>query len=174
MRVEYRHQDLTPTGLCEPPDMDGYDPHDLSRFEQAQTNQYQTALSEIRGGHKQSHWIWFIFPQFDGLGLSATSRCYAIKSIAEAEAYLQHPVLGPRLVDCCRAAIDVNGLPAFEIFGAPDDMKLRSCARLFAHVSAPGSVFEILLDRFFDGEPDQQRGRPPSPVRPGALVMSRG
>ena len=154
--------------------MDGYDPHDLSRFEQAQANQYRMALSEIRGGRKQSHWIWFIFPQFDGLGFSPTSRWYAIKSVAEAEAYLQHPVLGPRLVECCQAAIDVNGLSAFEIFGAPDDMKLRSCARLFAHVSAPGSVFEILLDRFFDGEPDQQRGRPPSPVRPGALVMSRG
>ena len=135
--------------------MDGYDPHDLSRFEQAQTNQYQTALSEIRGGHKQSHWIWFIFPQFDGLGLSATSRCYAIKSIAEAEAYLQHPVLGPRLMECCQAAIDVNGPSSIEIFGAPNDMKLRSCATLFAHVSAPGSVFEILLDTFFDGEPDQ-------------------
>ena len=146
--------------------MDGYDPHDLSRFEQAQANQYRMALSEIRGGRKQSHWIWFIFPQFDGLGFSATSRWYAIKSVAEAEAYLQHPVLGPRLVECCQAAIDVNDLSAIE--------KLRSCARLFAHVSAPGSVFEILLDRFFDGEPDQQRGRPPSPVRPGALVMSRG
>ena len=97
--------------------MDGYDPHDLSRFEQAQANKYEMALSEIRGGHKQSHWMWFIFPQFDGLGSSATSRRYAIKSVAEAEAYLQHPVLGPRLVECCQAAIDVNGLSAFEIFG---------------------------------------------------------
>ena len=75
--------------------------------------------------------------------------------IAEAEAYLQHPVLGPRLVECCQAAIDVNGRSAIEIFGEPDDMKLRSCATLFSHVSAPGSVFEILLDKFFDGEPDQ-------------------
>ena len=81
--------------------MNGYDPRDLSRFEQAQTNQYQTALSEIRAGHKRSHWIWFIFPQVDGLGFSATSRWYAIKSVAEAEAYLQHPVLGPRLLECC-------------------------------------------------------------------------
>ena len=135
--------------------MNGYDPRDLSRFEQAQTNQYQTALSEIRAGHKRSHWIWFIFPQVDGLGFSPTSRCYAIKSIAEAKAYLQHPVLGPRLVECCQAAIDVNGRSAFEIFGAPDDMKLRSCATLFAHVSAPGSVFETLLNKFFDGERDQ-------------------
>ena len=135
--------------------MDGHDPHDLSRFEPAQANQYQMALAEIRGGHKRSHWMWFVFPQFDGLGSSATSRRYAIKSVAEAAAYLQHPVLGPRLVECCQAAIDVNGLSAFEIFGAPDDMKLRSCATLFAHVSAPGSVFEILLDTFFDGEPDQ-------------------
>ena len=135
--------------------MDGHDPHDLSRFEPAQANQYQMALAEIRGGHKRSHWMWFVFPQFDGLGSSATSRWYAIKSVAEAEAYLQHPVLGPRLVECCQAAIDVNGLSAIEIFGEPDDMKLRSCATLFAHVSAPGSVFEILLDTFFDGEPDQ-------------------
>ena len=136
-------------------DVNGYDPHDLSCFEQAQANQYQMALSEFRGGHKRSHWIWFIFPQFDGLGFSATSRWYAIKSVAEAEAYLQHPVLGPRLVECCQAAIDVTGLSAIEIFGAPDDMKLRPCATLFAHVSAPGSVFEILLARFFDGLPDQ-------------------
>ena len=135
--------------------MDGHDPHDLGRFEMAQANQYQMALSEIRGGHKQSHWMWFIFPQFDGLGSSSTSRWYAIKSVAEAQAYLQHPVLGSRLVECCQAAIDVNGLSAFEIFGAPDDMKLRSCATLFAHVSAPGSVFEILLDTFYDGEPDE-------------------
>lgn len=136
-------------------DVNGYDPHDLSRFEQAQSNQYQMALSEIRGGHKRSHWMWFVFPQFDGLGFSTTSRWYAIKSVAEAEAYVQHPVLGPRLVECCQAAIDANGLSAIEIFGSPDDMKLRSCATLFAHVSAPGSVFEILLDTFFVGEPDQ-------------------
>ena len=135
--------------------MDGHDPHDVSRFEQAQANQYQMALSEIRGGHKRSHWMWFVFPQFDGLGSSATSRRYAIKSVAEAAAYLQHPVLGPRLVECCQAAIDVNDLSAIEIFGAPDDMKLRSCATLFSHVSAPGSVFEILLDTLFDGEPDE-------------------
>ena len=81
--------------------MDGYDPHDLSRFEQAQANQYRMALSEIRGGRKQSHWIWFIFPQFAGLGFSATTRWYATKSVAAAEAYLQHPVLGPRLLECC-------------------------------------------------------------------------
>jgi uncharacterized protein (DUF1810 family) len=99
--------------------------------------------------------MWLIFPQFAGLGFSAACRRYAIKSVAEAAEYLQHPALGPRLVEYCQAAIDVNGLTAFEIFGAPDDMKLRPCATLFAHVSAPGCVFEILLDRFFDGTPDQ-------------------
>lgn len=135
--------------------MDEHDPHDLSRFERAQANKYRQALAEIRAGHKRSHWMWFIFPQFDGLGVSARSRRYAIKSIAEAEAYLLHPVLGPRLVECCQAAIDANDRTATELFGTPDDMKLHSCATLFAHVSAPGSLFEDLLDKFFDGGSDQ-------------------
>ncbi|NQW72966.1 MAG: DUF1810 family protein, partial [Actinobacteria bacterium] len=112
-------------------------------------NQHQLAEG-VAGGKGASG-----YPQVDGLGFSPTSRCYAIKSIAEARAYLQHPVLGPRLVECCQAAIDVNGRSAFEIFGAPDDMKLRSCATLFSNVSAPGSVFETLLNTFFDGEPDK-------------------
>jgi uncharacterized protein (DUF1810 family) len=98
--------------------------------------------------------MWYVFPQFDGLGFSWTSRQYAIKSVAEAEAYLAHPVLGPRLVECAEAALGVVDRTAAEIFGSPDDMKLRSCATLFASVSPEGSVFHRILDRYFHGEPD--------------------
>jgi uncharacterized protein (DUF1810 family) len=130
------------------------DPHDLSRFVQAQEGVYERALSEIRSGRKRSHWIWYIFPQFDGLGSSSTSRRYSIKSIAEAEAYLSHPVLGPRLLECAEAALRVDGRTAFEIFGSPDDLKLRSCATLFAVVSPAGSVFDRLLEKYFPGGRD--------------------
>jgi len=132
------------------------DPHFLSRFVQAQADDYAQALSEIRSGRKQSHWMWYIFPQYDGLGSSATAKHYAIKSLAEAEAYLRHPVLGPRLLECAEAALAVEGRSAAEIFGFPDDMKLRSCATLFALVSPSGSVFERLLDTYFDGERDDK------------------
>lgn len=136
--------------------MDQNDPYDLSRFVRAQAEDYDLALSEIRAGRKMSHWMWYIFPQFNGLGFSSTSWRYAIKSIAEAEAYLRHPVLGPRLVECCEAALGVHGASAYEIFGSPDDMKLRSCATLFARVSGPGSVFEGLLGKYFEGVPDER------------------
>src|SRR5580765_1301603 len=132
------------------------DPYDLARFVQAQERDYEQAMSEIRSGRKRSHWMWYIFPQFDGLGLSATSKRYAIKSVGEAEAYLRHPVLGPRLLESVQATIDVEGRSAYEVFGSPDDMKLRSCATLFASVSPAGSVFEQLLDRHFGGEPDDK------------------
>ncbi len=128
----------------------------LSRFLQAQNPDYEQALAEIKGGRKRSHWMWYIFPQFDGLGFSSTSRFYSIKSLAEARAYLDHPVLGPRLVECAEAALAAKGQTAHEIFGSPDDMKLRSCATLFAHVSSPGSVFHRLLDRYFQGRKDEQ------------------
>jgi uncharacterized protein (DUF1810 family) len=130
------------------------DPHNLNRFVQAQEGDYEQALSEIRSGRKRSHWMWYIFPQFDGLGFSATSRRYAIKSAAEARAYLGHPVLGPRLRECAEAVLRVEGRSAFEIFGSPDDLKLRSCATLFAHVSPAGSVFERLLAKYYQGERD--------------------
>ena len=135
---------------------DGKDPYELSRFVQAQAEDYEQALSEIRAGRKRSHWMWYIFPQFDGLGFSSTARRYAIKSIAEVEAYLRHPVLGPRLVECCEAVVGVNGRSAYDMFGSPDDMKLRSCATLFERVSAPGSVFERLLGKYFEGVPDER------------------
>lgn len=132
------------------------DPYDLGRFVQAQEDYYEQALSEIRGGRKRSHWMWYIFPQFEGLGISWTSKRYSVKSVAEAEAYLAHPVLGPRLVECAEAALRVEGLSAVEIFGSPDDMKLRSCATLFACVSSEGSVFHWMIDKYFQGKRDDR------------------
>jgi uncharacterized protein (DUF1810 family) len=132
------------------------DPHNLNRFMQAQEGDYARALAEIRSGRKRSHWMWYIFPQFDGLGSSPTSKRYAIKSVAEAKAYLDHPVLGPRLRECVEAALGVEGRSASEIFGSPDDMKLRSCATLFAHVSPAGSVFDRLLDKYYQGDRDSK------------------
>ena len=130
------------------------DPFNLNRFVQAQEDVHDQALSEIRRGRKQSHWMWYIFPQFEGLGSSATSRMYSIKSLAEARAFLNHSILGPRLIECAEAVLGVEGRSAHEIFGSPDDMKLRSCATLFACVSPPGSVFERLLTKYFQGERD--------------------
>lgn len=130
------------------------DPYELRRFVEAQEHTFARALDEIRRGDKQSHWMWFIFPQFAGLGVSPTSRRYAIKSRAEAEAYLRHPVLGPRLLEAARAALAVTDRSALQVFGSPDDQKLQSSATLFASVAPVGSVFEQLLDKFFSGERD--------------------
>jgi uncharacterized protein (DUF1810 family) len=132
------------------------DPHDLARFLVAQEEDYPQALAEIRAGRKSSHWMWYIFPQYDGLGFSPMSRRYAIKGLDEARAYVSHPVLGPRLVEISEAAMGVEGRPAREIFGSPDDMKLRSCATLFAAVSPAGSVFERLLAKYYQGRPDEE------------------
>ena len=104
------------------------DPYDLQRFVQAQRDDYAQALAEIRCGRKRSHWMWYIFPPLAGLGLSDMSQRYAIRSLAEADAYLSHPVLGPRLRECAEAVTGVEGRSAREIFGSPDDMKPRSCA----------------------------------------------
>jgi uncharacterized protein (DUF1810 family) len=132
------------------------DPHNLIRFVQAQAGDYEQALAEIRSGRKRSHWIWYIFPQFDGLGFSSMSKRYAIKTLAEAEAYLAHPILGPRLVECGEAALGVEGKTATEIFGSPDDVKLKSCATLFACVAPEGSVFDRLLEKYFQGGRDEK------------------
>jgi uncharacterized protein (DUF1810 family) len=131
------------------------DPYDLARFVHAQEGVYDEALAEIRSGRKRSHWMWFIFPQVAGLGSSPASQHYAITSLAEARAYLAHPLLGPRVVACAEALL-VQGRTGREVFGSPDDLKLRSCATLFAAVSPQGSVFHRLLDRFFDGAADQR------------------
>lgn len=130
------------------------DPYNLNRFLQAQQEDFETALAEIRGGRKRTHWMWYIFPQLDGLAFSSTSKYYAIKSIEEAKAYLAHPVLGPRLYECAEAAVGVEGRSATEIFGSPDDLKLRSCATLFDCVSPPNSVFDRLLAKYYGGERD--------------------
>jgi uncharacterized protein (DUF1810 family) len=136
--------------------VDSVDPFDLSRFVGAQEGVYDSALAEIRGGRKRAHWMWFVFPQLAGLGSSAISRQFAIRSAAEARAYLGHPILGARLVECCDALLRIDGGSAAEIFGSPDDLKLRSCVTLFASVSEHGSVFERVLKRFFGGVPDER------------------
>jgi len=130
------------------------DPYDLDRFVRAQAGHYMDALDEVRSGRKRSHWMWFVFPQLEGLGSSDLARNYAITGAAEAQAYLAHPVLGPRLRECCEAVFGVEGRTAREIFGGIDEMKLRSCVTLFASVSPPGSLFEAVLEKFFAGRPD--------------------
>lgn len=130
------------------------DRYDLDRFVQAQAHDFTVALAEIEGGRKRSHWMWYIFPQFAGLGCSAMSQRYAIGSAAQAQAYLHHPILGPRLIRCCEALLAIKGRSAREIFDSPDAMKLQSCATLFASVTPVDSVFERVLDRYFQGEWD--------------------
>jgi uncharacterized protein (DUF1810 family) len=130
------------------------DPYDLERFVRAQDGVYAHALAEIRDGRKRTHWMWFVFPQLDGLAFSATAKRYAIRSAGEARAYLAHPVLGPRLVECAEALLEVEHRTASQIFGSPDDLKLRSSATLFASVSPAGSVFERVLERYYGGAPD--------------------
>src|SRR5438067_873938 len=132
------------------------DPHDLGRFVEAQADDYEQALAEIRSGRKRSHWMWYIFPQLDGLAFSSTSKYYAIKNLEEARSYLDHPLLGPRLLECAEAVISIAGRSATEIFGSPDDLKLRSCATLFACVSPPGSVFDRLLGKYYQGRRDDR------------------
>ena len=132
------------------------DPYYLSRFVRAQQDDFERALAEISSGKKRTHWMWYIFPQIDGLAFSSTSKHYAIKSIEEAKAYLAHPILGPRLLECAEAVLRVEGRTATDIFGSPDDLKLRSCATLFACVSPPGSVFDRLLDKYYRGERDRK------------------
>ena len=130
------------------------DPYDLNRFVDAQEGVYERALTEIVSGRKLTHWMWYIFPQIDGLALSSTSKRFAIKSAEEARAYLDHPVLGPRLLKCAEAVIDVEERSARSIFGSPDDLKLRSSATLFASVLPTGSALHRLLAKYFEGVPD--------------------
>jgi uncharacterized protein (DUF1810 family) len=132
------------------------DPFHLSRFTEAQAASYEQALSEIKNGRKRSHWMWFIFPQLDGLAFSSTSKLYAIKGLDEARAYLKHPVLGPRLLKCAEAVVAIDGRSANAIFGSPDDLKLKSCATLFAYVSPEGSVFHQILSKYYQGEADHK------------------
>src|SRR5690349_635844 len=130
---------------------------DLQRFVDAQLTTYDRALSELRAGRKRSHWMWYVFPQLAGLGSSATSQRYGISDLDEARAYLAHPVLGARLLECVDVLLALpSHLTAREIVGYPDDLKLRSCATLFALASPTGSQFERLLVRFYDGVKDER------------------
>ena len=131
----------------------------LQRFLDAQLSDYRMALTEIKAGRKRSHWMWYIFPQIQGLGLSETSRFYAIRDLAEATAYLQHPVLGPRLVAISEALLQLPGGNATSIFGSPDDVKLHSSMTLFGEVPAANPVFGLVLEKFFGGVPDAQTRR---------------
>ena len=129
---------------------------DLNRFMTAQRGIYARVLKELRCGRKRSHWMWFILPQIKGLGNSALSQRYAIRSLAEAMAYLSHPVLGARLVDCANAILAVEGRSASDIFGYPDDLKLKSSMTLFAAISGETSVFIKVLSKFYDGKQDEK------------------
>ncbi len=128
------------------------DPHDLRRFVEAQDPVYDQVCSELRQGSKRSHWIWFIFPQIEGLGLSQTSREFAISSLEEAAAYLWHTVLGPRLLECTELVTQVSGQTIQQILGPPDDLKFRSSMTLFAHATTENQVFENALQKFFAGQ----------------------
>lgn len=131
------------------------DPHNLNRFIDAQKSVYERVVSELKAGRKRSHWMWFVFPQIEGLGYSFTAQKYAISGIDEAQAYIAHPVLGPRLRECTALVNAVQGKSINEILGSPDDMKLRSSMTLFAHATADNKVFRDALEKYYGGEDDR-------------------
>jgi uncharacterized protein (DUF1810 family) len=136
---------------------DRADPFDLRRFVDGQDRVYDTALTELRNGRKRSHWIWFVFPQLKGLGHSPTAIRYGITSLAEAKAYLDHDVLGPRLRECTQVVAGIRGASADEIFGWPDSLKVRSSMTLFVHAADDADVqadFRAVIDRLYDGVED--------------------
>jgi uncharacterized protein (DUF1810 family) len=128
----------------------------LDRFTNAQEGIYERALAELHSGQKRTHWIWYIFPQIAGLGFSAISKQYALQNLEEARQYLNHPVLGKRLVECAEAVLAIEGRSVSQIFGYPDDLKLRSCMTLFACVDDSTPVFVRVLKKYFHGERDQK------------------
>ena len=130
------------------------DPHNLQRFLDAQNPVYAQVCSELRAGRKTSHWMWFIFPQIQGLGYSPLARKFAVSSLQEAQAYLDHPILGARLRECCRLVNLVEGRSIEQIFGYPDDLKFRSSMTLFAHAAADNQIFLDALAKYFNGEFD--------------------
>jgi uncharacterized protein (DUF1810 family) len=134
------------------------DPYDLSRFVTAQNPIFDQVLTELHRGRKTSHWMWFVFPQIAGLGVSAMSQRYAITSLDEARAYLEHPILGPRLIECAKI-VEAQSTPAVEMFGEVDAQKLRSSMTLFARAEPGEPVFRIVLDRFFQGAADVETER---------------
>lgn len=129
--------------------------NNLNRFIEAQQTAYEVALAEIKKGKKQSHWMWYIFPQIAGLGFSETSKFYAIKDVSEAELFFLHPILGTRLVHICEELLLLETNNANKIFGSPDDLKLKSSLTLFAFLPDTNPAFQLVLDKFFDGRKDQ-------------------
>ena len=134
--------------------MTSTDPFNLERFVEAQARNYSDAIAELRAGHKDTHWSWYVFPQLRGLGTSPLSVKFAIANLAEAQAYLEHPVLGPHLVECVGAMLAYPGAKPETILGDIDARKFHSCCTLFAQVAAPGSVFHQALTCHFGGRPD--------------------
>jgi uncharacterized protein (DUF1810 family) len=132
------------------------DPFNLARFVAAQEGVFEVALAELRRGEKRSHWMWFIFPQIEGLGSSFTTKKYAIRSLDEARAYLKHPDLGPRLLDCCRAILSVDGKSASEIMGYPDNLKLKSSMTLFLVVDDSHPEFRQVINQYFQAHLDER------------------
>ena len=128
----------------------------LQRFLDAQEKDYQIALSEIKNGKKQSHWMWYIFPQIAGLGFSETSKFYAIKNTHEAREFLNHSVLGSRLIEICNELLNLETNDAHTIFGAPDDLKLHSSMTLFSSLQNANPIFQKVLDKYFDGKKDSK------------------
>jgi uncharacterized protein (DUF1810 family) len=132
------------------------DPFDLSRFVEAQSSSYAAALAELKGGEKQTHWMWFIFPQVAGLGTSPMAKRYAIQSRAEAAAYLEHPLLGVRLRECVNALLGVEDRSAEQIMGDPDFRKLQSSMTLFAEIAPAEERFARVLEKYYGGRRDQR------------------
>ena len=126
----------------------------LCRFLQAQESVWPRVIAELRAGQKRTHWMWFVFPQFKGLGNSDIAQRYAIQSLAEAQAYLAHPVRAGRLRECCQILLDLETTSALEVLGTPDDLKLSSCMTLFGEASTPCNVFDSVLQKYFGGEKD--------------------
>ena len=130
--------------------------NDLKRFLDAQANDFERALAEIKRGRKQSHWMWYIFPQIAGLDSSETSRFYAVKTKVEAELYLAHPVLGARLIEISEALLEIEGKTANQIFGSPDDVKLKSSMTLFGSLKNSHPIFQRVLAKYFNGTKDRR------------------
>jgi len=130
------------------------DDYNLQRFLEAQDHVYDAILGELRAGEKSSHWMWYIFPQITGLGHGGTTQKFAMTSLEEAKAYLQHPILGPRLRECTQLVLNVDRRSAEQIFGYPDNLKFRSCLTLFMTATTDDKIFQDALLKYFDGKPD--------------------
>lgn len=132
------------------------DPFDLERFVAAQQLVYPSVVDELRNARKRTHWMWFVFPQVIGLGSSTTAIRYALRSLAEAEAYLAHPLLGPRLVECTELVNGIEGRSLNDVFGSPDDLKFHSSVTLFSLLTPGHAAFALALDKYFGGRPDER------------------